>query len=291
MFKKVLVGSDGRQGGRDAIALARQLLDRDGEMTLARIYPGPRSHAYAPGVREAERDRAVAGVEKDRAEAGVDARTLTREGLSAGRALHELAEQEQADLLVLGSTHRGAFGRALLGDDTRESLNGAPCAVAVAPGGYADRSGPFATIGVGYDGSPESRAALEVAREIAGPGGAAIRVLQVLHFPTYIYTGLIPPAGEGIDELVKGADAEMKQLSGVEAKAEYGLPGEDLASFSRELDLLIVGCRGYGPVGRLIHGSTSNYLQRHARGPLLVLPRPALSGSGESAEAAEAVSA
>jgi nucleotide-binding universal stress UspA family protein len=35
----------------------------------------------------------------------------------------------------------------------------------------------------------------------------------------------------------------------------------------------VVGSRGYGPVKRLVLGSTSAYLQRHARCPLLVLPR------------------
>jgi hypothetical protein len=39
------------------------------------------------------------------------------------------------------------------------------------------------------------------------------------------------------------------------------------------VDLLIVGSRSYGPIGRLFHGSTSNYLQSHARSPLIVLPR------------------
>ena len=275
MFKKVVVGCDGRVGGRDAIALARQLLAADGEMTLVRVYPGPHSRAFAPGIVEEERDHATKGLEKDRADAGVEAKLLARQGLSAGRVLHEVAEEEGADLLVLGSTHRGAFGRALLGDDTRESLNGAPCSVAVAPGGYAERKDAFATIGVGYDGSQESHAALDLARELARPAGAKIRALQILHFPTYIYTGLIPPVGDGIDELVKDAEAEMKKLDGVEAHAEYGLPGEDLATFSRDVDLMIVGSRSYGPLGRLIHGSTSNYLQRHARGPLLVLPRAA----------------
>jgi hypothetical protein len=32
----------------------------------------------------------------------------------------------------------------------------------------------------------------------------------------------------------------------------------------------IVGSRSYGPVGRLFNGSTSNYLARRARCPLLV---------------------
>ena len=48
------------------------------------------------------------------------------------------------------------------------------------------------------------------------------------------------------------------------------------------LDLLVVGSRNYGPVKRLVLGSTSNYLARHARGPLLVLPRVATSPGEDS---------
>jgi nucleotide-binding universal stress UspA family protein len=51
--------------------------------------------------------------------------------------------------------------------------------------------------------------------------------------------------------------------------------GEELAAFGEELDLLVVGSRGYGPVKRLVIGSTSDYLERHARCSLLVLPRVA----------------
>lgn len=43
---------------------------------------------------------------------------------SAGPGLHELAEREDADLLVVGSRNRGLLGHAFLSDDTLESLNG-----------------------------------------------------------------------------------------------------------------------------------------------------------------------
>jgi nucleotide-binding universal stress UspA family protein len=65
----------------------------------------------------------------------------------------------------------------------------------------------------------------------------------------------------------------------------YGEPSEELAQFSEELDLLIVGSRSYGPVGRLFNGSTSNYLARRARCPLLVLPRSAAKDSRTSGAA------
>ena len=42
---------------------------------------------------------------------------------------------------------------------------------------------------------------------------------------------------------------------------------------SGSLDLLVVGSRGYGPIGRLVHGSTSRELTLRAQCPLLVLTR------------------
>jgi hypothetical protein len=56
----------------------------------------------------------------------------------------------------------------------------------------------------------------------------------------------------------------------------YGLTGEELAAFGDELDVLVVGSRGYGPVKRLMLGSTSEYLERHARCSLVVIPRVAV---------------
>ena len=38
MFENILVGVDGRQGGRDAIALAKRLAAPDATITLAHVY-------------------------------------------------------------------------------------------------------------------------------------------------------------------------------------------------------------------------------------------------------------
>jgi Universal stress protein family len=54
-----------------------------------------------------------------------------------------------------------------------------------------------------------------------------------------------------------------------------GGAAEELALYGASLDLLVIGSRGYGPVGRLVHGSTSRQLARAARCPVLVLARSA----------------
>ena len=79
-----------------------------------------------------------------------------------------------------------------------------------------------------------------------------------------------PEATEG---LIARHSARLGPLEGLEGVARYGGPREELVRFGKDLDQLIVGSRGYGRLDRLVHGSVSRYLVRHATCPLLVLPR------------------
>lgn len=290
MFQSVIVGVDGRPGGRDAIALASRLASGQAKLVLAHVHNGVQHpvHATTPGLLAAEREQAHELLERERAASAVTAELLSCVSASPGRGLHDLAEQQHADLLVVGSCSRGLLGRALLGDDTRGSLNGAPCAVAVASGDFAGDPAAIATIGVGYDGSPEAACALAAARALADQTGASIRVLEVVSIPSYSFTGMVPAAmGEGIEIMLEQAGERIAALPGVTGEARYGLPGEELAAFSGRVELLIVGSRNYGPVRRLVLGSTSDYLARHARCSLLVLPRQAPSAAQTPPEAVQ----
>lgn len=278
MFKNVLVGVDDRQGGRDAIALATHLVDAEGKLTLVNVHSGVLRpvDAASPGAVSAERERSHALLEAERERAGVQAELVSVVSSSPGKGLHQQAEERQADLIVVGSCSRGAFGRAMLGDDTRAALNGSPCAVAVAAHSYAEAPGPIAKIGVGYDGSPESEAALAMAHESASPTRASVIALEAVSMPSYAYSGMVSPAiGESMEVMIEEAKERMHALPDVDGRAVYGFAGEELAALGDELDILVVGSRGYGPVKRLVVGSTSEYLERHARCSLLVLPRVA----------------
>ncbi len=277
MFKNVIVGVDGRPGGRDAIALARPLAEPGASLTLALVRGGDNAEDVADSRELLERERDAAGVE---------AELLSAFSTSAGRGLHEEAQQLDADLLVVGSCSHGMFGRAMLGDDTRAALNGAPCAVAVASRGYAEHPSAIANIAVAYNGSPESVAALGAARELAARTRASVHALEVVSLPPVAYGGIMAPAvGDVISSMVEEATDRMKELSGVDGRAVYGLAGEELAAFSADMDLLVTGSRGYGPVRRLVSGTTSNYLERHARCSLLVLPRTDTDQASDPASA------
>lgn len=285
MFKNVLVGVDGKPNGRDAIALASHLTDPDGKLTLAHVHSGDLrpSHAISPGLVREEREASHTLLERERAAAEVSAELVSVVAMSPGRGLHEQADERGCDLLVVGSCSHGAFGRAMLGDDTRAALNGAPCAVAIAPLGYAEHPTTIAKIGVAYNASPESGTALAMAHSLAAANRASVHALEVVMIPAIAYGGMVAPGfGESIDMVLQDADRRMKELPDVEGRAVYGLAGEELAAFGDEVDLLIVGSRGYGPVKRLVLGSTSEYLQRHARCSLLMLPRAAMSEDSAS---------
>ena len=161
-----------------------------------------------------------------------------------------------------------------VGDDTRASLNGASCAVAVAPHTYAEHTTNINTFGVGYEQTPEGEAALAIALRLATRHGATVRALTIV---SPVSGGLVywAPTAMGTGEAVAAAETAAKErlaaLEGVEGRVASGVPGEELAAFGGEVDLLVVGSRGYGPVRRLMLGSTSQHLaapRARAIGPL-----------------------
>lgn len=276
MFKNVLVGVDGSANGRDAIALARQLTDPDGKITLAHVHRGELD--FIKGVQRdllrEDHQASIELLEGERSATGVDAELRSVVAASPAAGLHGQADLQDADLLVVGSCRHGTLGRAMLGDDARAALNGAPCAVAIASHGHANEQQRLARIGVAYNGSPESKAALAAARAVAGAADAQIQLRQVAFLPTTAYSGFAAfDLGNSIDEMTAQADRSIAEIPGVSGKAVYGPPDAELAAFSDQVDLLAVGSRSYGPVKRLMLGSTSNYLARRSGCSLLVLPR------------------
>jgi len=288
MFENVVVGVDRHEGGQDAIALAVRLASGSAKLTLAYVIHGNDSawRGAVPPIEPAERLQAELELHATASEAAVQADVRCYGNASIGKGLHELCELVGADLLVVGSSRRSVVGRILFGNDTRASLNGAPCAIAIAPAGFAHDPIPIARIGVAYNESPESEHALAVARDLAAEHNAKLLALEAVSIPAYaLGSGLVPmPLDEWTQSLLGRARDRLSSLDGVQAHAVCGPAPEALVSFSSSVDLLVVGSRGYGPFGRVVYGSTSQRLARSVGCPLLVLTRGARAATTGAAK-------
>jgi nucleotide-binding universal stress UspA family protein len=264
-FDNVLVGVNGTPTGRDAIALADRLCARGGRLTLANIVLMPTPTYRNFHMSPVGKDR-FEMLERERDATGVTAELTGMFAASVGSGLQQLGLDCDADLLVVGSSSTGPVRRVLVGDDARGTVAGASCPVAVAPHDYAEQADEIETVGVAYNGGAEAEAALAVAREVAAAHGARLLALTVV----------TPIAGamRDVPTLERAARDSLRQFEGVEGRVAVGTAAGELAAFGDELDLLVVGSRGHGPLRRLILGSTSVQLTREARCALLIIPRP-----------------
>ena len=137
-------------------------------------------------------------------------------------------------------------------------------------------------MGCGFDASPESHRALAWSAELARIASARLRVLSVYE-PTVSASVAV---GGGLrtasinDVLRRQCEEELaRAVSTLDADIDAsgtlldGDPRELLARESGELDLLVVGSRGYGPLRAVLLGSVSSALVRSAQSSLVVVPR------------------
>lgn len=275
MFDDVLVGIRvGHDGaGRDALALATELVSADGKLTLVFVNvvarkPAPDSGALADA---AMRRYALAELAALRDEVGVQAETSVVDARSLRHGLHERAAGGRADLIVIGASDYDELDRMLVADDTRDLLEAAPCPVAVAPAGYSATATALRTIGVGYDGSGGSERALAAARRLAAERGATLSAFQAIPPPLHVRDGWSEE--REVEARVAEARERIAALGGVDPRAESadGVV-EGLERFGASVDLLILGPHEHRPVDRLLVGTTSQRLADEASFPLLVLP-------------------
>ncbi|HMA27068.1 MAG: universal stress protein [Solirubrobacterales bacterium] len=299
-MRKVIVGYDSREEASDALSLGQALAKADAaELHVAVVLP--RSHvpfeeAIAGGALSEQLDERLFG----RAERTLGSGEFTRASLdgglggrSAARALYEYAEVQDADLIVVGSSHRGKLGRILPGSVAESLLRGAPCAVAVAPRGFAGREhAGFGVIGVAYDGSAEARLALAAGESLSQTLAAELKVITVAPMPSEFKAEfadaerLAAELRRQYRGILERGVAVLRDDTRAEAVLTQGDPGTVLGDLAADLDLLVVGSRGYGPVRSALLGAISTAVIRSAPCPVLVVPRGAGStdGSGRGAE-------
>lgn len=284
----ILVGVDDSERSQDAIAFARELA----RMTDAHVvaasafsYDDRPSRAANRRFRDALQDDAEAMLRRMAApldELGPERVSLrTVASTSPARALHGLAESANAALVVVGSSRTGSLGRVLPGSTGERLLQGSPCAVAVVPLGYRDAVRELRRVGAAVDGSDESAAAVRAAAVIARATRGELTVIAVqpdivpvpaVPMTADAYTALVESTAQSARDALDRAVAAAEDVHATSVLRE-GDPVRELEAASADLDLLVTGSRGYGPVRSVLLGGVTGRLVRVAHTPVIVVPR------------------
>jgi nucleotide-binding universal stress UspA family protein len=285
----IMVGVDESDRSKDAIAFARLLARAShARIMVTAVFPYDDMASRAANIDyrrllEADAERLVHRLAGSISGLGAE-RVVTRAVActSPARGLQELAEAERAALIVVGSSHTGRRGRVLPGSTGERLLHGAPCPVAVVPLGYDAPTEGLRHVGVAENGSAESRAAVAAAGTLARAAGGELTVVRVHPVVT-----TIAPAPDAVaasftlhDDLLRAARRELdRTVDGIDPAVRprpvlrEGDPAHELADASRELDVLVTGSRGYGPLRAVLLGGVTGPLLREAHAPVIVVPR------------------
>jgi nucleotide-binding universal stress UspA family protein len=279
---RILIGYDGKPDSRDAVALGAQLA----ETAAADLVVGTVvEHMTLPGDRATYEDVLAARTDPLFFQAGhelseMNLRAVYRAvgGEDPGPGLGALAFEENADLIVIGSTSKGPVGRLLPGT-TADALIRGNAAFAVAPRGYADDADrDLRLIGVAYDGSDGAKRAAQVAVGLAETAYAGLRIFGVREpLTSALAPGVaVPPAIDlhehlenEIDELI---DSLPTRVGGQKIILD-GDPAPVLIGQGRfAADAMVFGCHGFGRILRLLAGSVTSTIVRGAPWPVIVVP-------------------
>ena len=283
----ILIALDPSKSPLDPLNLGGKLARRmDLPVLLVTVFvhhpllAGPETEGQVAGRAGAQEDLLELGRTLD----GVTVEdALVLASSSPARAVHELSTTPSTALVVVGSTTRGPVRRVLPGSVAQQLLSGAACPVAVAPHGYHEQqTRELTTVGVAFDGSAEAEQALVGARHLAQRAGATLRIITVVERVAFgaVPASTMDPAlsasrvlEEGLREVHDRAVGESRELAAVESVFREGNPVDVLLEQSREVDVLMAGSRGYGPLGAVLLGSTTRELMNGAECPVIVIPR------------------
>jgi len=211
-----------------------------------------------------------------------------------------VAEDQAADLVVVGSRGLSTVARFFLGSVAERVARHALCPVLLVRPHHAE----LHRVVVGVDGSERSEQSVQWLRGFPLPVGCELRIISVLPSPDELArtpdapspasgnsaAGLLPfghsyrsaraLAERRQEEVEKHLDALAGTLTGageqVRSEIWYGDPALELIEGAErnQADLIVVGSHGHSAVERFFMGSVSEKLLHHAPCSVLIVKRP-----------------
>ncbi|MGF1473713.1 MAG: universal stress protein [Rubrobacteraceae bacterium] len=284
--RTILLATDGSEDSALATRAAVDLSNETGaelHVTHAwNIVPSPHFEGWINEAREEESRELLEEQAESMRASGANPEAILVEDKPA-RAILGLADELNADLIVMGSRGTGPLQRLATGSVSEGVVHRARIPVLMLRGG--EHAWPPGHVVVGDDGSETAKRAAETAAGIAGIAGAGITLVRVYPKLPEVYEEGRKMDPRATDDALRQAQQELGERAG-ELEATFGsrpkisiAVGDEAAELveaahRRDGDgvLTAVGSRGLGTLDRFRMGSVSTKVLRAAEGPVLIHP-------------------
>jgi len=277
-MRKLVVGVDGSSRAAAALGWAARFAVRtQAELLIVSAWQRRQAEGTQDDFaeRRAAAQQRLEGEWSDPARAAGITRPRTRQLEGSPEMLLEVADAEEADLVVVGNRGAGGFAALHIGSVAHHLAHHTRRPLAIVPASTADES--IETIVVGVDGSPGSAAAIQWCASVAPALGA--RVIAVLAFEPFVEW--VPESDPkswrrvaewemGVwieplrDRLVPTDTAIVEDIHPVAAIAD--------TAAQRSAQLIVVGTHGLGGFTKMRLGGVAVQLVHHLGLPVVLVP-------------------
>ncbi|WP_158412219.1 universal stress protein [Ilumatobacter nonamiensis] len=279
-----MVGVDGSHNAASALRWAvAAAAEMTGDVVPVCVWHVPLPIFALAGRRAIDVDRA--GIEASTNVAATASIEMAAEEHGAGFEVGELSSVEghpsevlvdltgDGDAVVVGRRGIGQIRHRLLGSVSRDLATNARGPVVIVPDGWEPR--PIRSVVVGFDGSDHAKAALAWTLANA-PTEARVEALIAIDLMPWLQPELVLERhGDDVaaaEDRIRAAAAEVDPDGRAAQRIVLHSPKQALAEAMSDADLVVVGPRGMGAIGRSVLGSVTTWLLQDAACPVAVVP-------------------
>ena len=279
-MRDVLLATDGSSNAEDAVRFLSHLPhDEKFELTVLTVLEVPYVNLHYPTLEwmkecvDRERSRAVETFKRVQelfAGANVNLKHVIREG-NRGPEIVEVAKEINADLIVIGARGHSTVSRLLLGSISDYVATHAHCSVLVVRPTPNRKAGDPLRIVIGFDDTGPAMAALQEFSEIGWGADTDVSVVAVVSYLSGVFPKELFDEASARNAMRLAAKKAAQRLSESAPAAIVRVianehPGEGLVVFANdhESDLVVLGETARSKLGRVMMGSVSRFVLRHA---------------------------
>ena len=290
-LKKILVPRDFSPCSEQALQHALDLAGRTGaevHLLFAEVLYADVQALTAKGrdaAQEALRERLMEGIEQEGEASGVRFETAVVRDIAPAPAIVAYAEEQDIDLILMGTHGRRGLRRLLLDSTAEEVVRTAPCPVFTVRRPETPVAGleGVNAILVPIDFSRHAQTALRHAKELAALYHTRLDLLHVIEeqlHPAFYNTGvwsiydLLPNIEEKAAEELRtfyreteGPDVDM------DVHVRYGHAAHEIAVFARknDNDLVVMATHGLRGLDHFLLGSVAEKVVRRSPAPVFTV--------------------